>query len=176
MRIAAGEGSLRDNGACSRRSQATSKIAEKTGRPRERSHPDRVAREGAGASHQPAISGEQRWQTHAKRKSLRKAWKTRPAAPARGLPNRPAVWDKPQPSRRHVSGKLRLKPERKWLGQVLICSSKTPRRYRTPGASAWTWRPRSWAGLRSNLVARSACQGTGSNRQPNGRPATPKPY
>jgi len=34
---------------------------------------------------------KQRWQTHARRKSLRKTWKTQPVAPARGLQNRPAV-------------------------------------------------------------------------------------
>jgi hypothetical protein len=48
--------------------------------------------------------------THAKRTSLRTAWKTQPAAPARGLLSKQAASDKLRPIRSRVSGKLRLKP------------------------------------------------------------------
>ena len=67
----------------------------------------------------------------------------------------------------------------KWLEQVRTCSSKTSRRCRTHGASAWKRRPRPWDGLPSNLVARSAFQEQEYNRQRrqrNGRRAMRKRY
>src|SRR3954447_15946483 len=97
-----------------------------------------------------------KWRTPTKRTSLRKAWKAQPAGPARRLPSRPAASDRLRPIRRRELGKLPLTPERKLLAQVRPSLSKTSRRCRTLGALVWKRRLRSWGGLPSSLVARSA--------------------
>ena len=66
----------------------------------------------------------------------------------------PPVSDKLQPIRRPVSGKPRLKPGRRWLEQVRICSSKTSRRYTTRCAPAWKLR-RSFMGRSTEQVGRT---------------------
>src|SRR3954454_15591363 len=93
---------------------------------------------------------------HTKKTSPSRAWKTQHAGPAKRPPSRLAASDRLRPIIRRELGKLPLMPERKSLAQVRACSSKMLRHCRTLGALVWKRRLRSWGGLPSSLVARSA--------------------
>jgi len=63
------------------------------------------------------------------------------AVPASGLPSRPAVPDKLQLIRPRMLDKVPLKPEKKRPDQLPTFLSRTSRRCRTHGGSAWKRRP-----------------------------------